>query len=343
MKIPHSSAFLVLLALAVSAAAAPTGSVPAGCLSTPVTNSTITSFGVPLLSLPTFVGFTTAVGTNTLTVSGVTWTTNQFATAGSPYFVTIRTGAEAGRTLLVTANTANTLTVDPEDTPLNTAGFAITANTDSFELYAGKTLGSLFGATATGGILTSGVQGGTSTATADNIYVPSGNSTVTYYFSTSLNFWVQDGTTTNANNLILYPDDGYTIYRNGATGSLNIATGRVPSSGKLLTKVPGGTITEISLRYPADTTLGALNFGSPGTWITGATDSSADNLGVWNSGGWYWQTYYKNTSNQWIEVGGDGTDQSNIPILTGTALQITKRGTATGSTSFLGQTLPYGF
>lgn len=342
MRIPNSSALLALVALALPAIAAPTGSVPAGCLTTPVTNGSISSFGVPLLSLPTFTGFTTAVGTNTLTVSGVTWTTNQFAAAGSPYFITIRTGAEAGRTLLVTANTANTLTVDAEDTPLNTAGFAVVANTDAFELYAGKTLGSLFGTTATSGTLSSGVQGGSSTATADNIYVPSGNSTVTYYFSTTLNFWVLDGTTTSANNLILYPDDGYLIYRNGATANLGFVTGRVPSS-KLLSKIPGGATTEISSRFPADTTLAGLNFGSPGTWITGTSDATADNLSVWNSGGWYWQTYYKNTSNQWIEVGGDGTDQSAIPIPTGSALQIVKRGTATGSTSFLGQALPYGF
>jgi len=332
---------LALLSLSFSQSfAAPTGAVPVGVLTYPVTYGTISSFGVPVLDLSKFTGFPSAVATNIITVSGVTWTANQFVTAG-PHFVTIRTGAEAGRTLRVTANGTNTLTVDTEDTVLTTAGFAL-ATTDSFELYAGDTIGTLLGSTADGsGVLSSGVKGGTSTANADNIYVPTGSGTMsTYFFSTSLGFWVQDGTTTNQNGLILYPDDGYLIYRNGGTGNLTLV-GRVPST-KLLNKFTGGITNSIALRFPADTTLGALSFGAPGTWITGTSDATADTVSVWVSSGWYWQTYFKNASNQWIEVGGDGTDQSAVIIPKGTSLQIGKKGTATGSASFFSQALPYG-
>jgi uncharacterized protein (TIGR02597 family) len=330
---------LALLSMAfTNSPAAPTAAAPVGWLNYPVTNGTITAFGVPVLDLPKFVGFTTAVAANTLTVSGVTWTVNQYS--ATPHFVTIRSGAQAGRTLRVTANTATVLTVDPEDTPLNTAGFAVTANTDSFELFAGDTLGTLFGSAADGtGTLPSGVKAGTSTTTADVIYIPSGTTWASYYFSTTLGFWVPDGGTTNQNNVILYPDDGFLVFRNGATGSLNMI-GRVPSS-KLLSKFPGGTTNFISLRFPADTTLAGLNFGAPGTWITGADDTVADTISIWNAPGYYWQSYFKNASNQWIEVGGDGSDQSSLVIPMGASIQIEKKGSATGSASFYSQALPY--
>jgi uncharacterized protein (TIGR02597 family) len=343
MRNPHHTSALLATLIAISLSgpisqAAPTASTPVGCMPYSVTNGTITAFGVPLLDLPKFRGFTTAVASNTLTVSGVTWTANQFVTAG-PHFVTIRSGAQAGRTLRVTANTTNVLTLDVTDTPLNTAGFAVTANTDAFELYAGDNLGSLLGTTATAGILPSGVKTGTSTANADVIYLPNGAVWDSYYFSSTLGFWVLDGTTTNQNGLILYPDDGYLIFRNGATGSLSLS-GRVPSS-KLLSNFPGGAASFISLRFPADTTLSGLNFGGPGTWITGASETAADTVSLWNSAGYYWQSYYKNTSNQWIEVGGDGTDQSSLVIPMGTSIQIDKKGTGTGVAAFFGQTLPY--
>lgn len=328
---------LFSLALGRESFAAPTATTPIGNLTYPVVNGAISSFGVPVLDVQKFTGFATSVTTNVITVTGVTWTASQFVT--TPHFVTIRTGPQAGRTLRVTANTTNTLTVDVEDTALNASGFVFSANTDSFELYAGDTLGTLFGSTATSGVLPSGVKGGTSTSDADNIYVPSGSSMATYFFNTTLGCWVLDGSSTNQNGLILYPDDGYLIYRNGADGNLTMI-GRVPST-KQLTKLPGGTTSSVSLRFPASVTLGNLNFGAPGTWITGATDSVADLVSVWNSAGWYWQSYYKDTSNQWIEVGGDGSDQSNVVIPMGASIQIDKRGTATGSASFVGQSLPY--
>lgn len=337
-----TSTFLAGLALMslvlTNSPAAPTAAAPIGWLTYPVTNGTITAFGVPVLDLQKFSGVTTAVAASTLTVSGVTWTANQYSS--TPHFVTIRTGAQAGRTLRVTANTTNVLTLDTEDTPLNTAGFAVTANSDSFELYAGDTLATLFGSTPDGGgILSSGVKAGTSSSTADVIYIPSGTTWASYYYSSTLGFWVADGGSTTQNNLILYPDDGFLIFRNGTTGSLNMI-GRVPSS-KLLSKFPGSTTNFISLRFPADTTLAGLNFGTPGTWITGADDTVADTVSIWNAPGYYWQSYYKNGSNQWIEVGGDGSDQSSLVIPMGASIQIGKKGSATGSASFYSQALPY--
>lgn len=317
----------------------PTASAPVGCMSYSVTSGATRAFGLPLLELSTLTGIASTVTSNTIGVTGVNWTANQFTSGGAVYFATVRTGSQAGRTLLVLGNTANTLTLDVEDTPLNTAGFVVTPGVDTFDLFQGDTLGSLFGTTADGsGNLPSGLKAGTSTSNADSIQLYNGSAFLRYYFSTTTGTWILNGSTTNQNGLILYPDDGMLFTRRGATGSLTFQ-GRVPST-KQLTKAPGGTTSVISLRFPTSTTLGNLNFGVPGTWITGSSSSVADNVSIWS--GSTWTVYYKNTSNQWRRSSGSSADQTNLAIPAGTSIRITKRGTATGSTSFLGQTLPYG-
>ncbi len=314
--------------------------VPVGCMTYTLTSGATISFGVPVLRLPTLTSTAATVTSNTLGVADSSWTPNQFVSGGSVYFAAIRSGAQAGRTLLVLGNTANTLTLDTEDTPLDAAGFAVSATVDNFELFQGDTLGSLFGSTPDGtGYLSSGLKGGTSTSNADSIQLFDGNAFVTYFFSTTVGSWVMvNGGNTNRNGLILYPDDGMLLKRRGPNGTLTLL-GRVPAT-RLLTKVPGGTSSATAIRFPADTTLGGLNFGSPGTWIAGSSSSSADTVGVWT--GSKWDTYYKNLSNRWIKTNGGSADQSALVIRSGTCIRITKKGSATGSASFLGQALPYG-
>lgn len=344
MKTTHSRILstltvLSLTALLTGANAQTAKTVPVGFMTYTLTTGTTSSFGVPLMDVTTFSGLISVAGSNTITATGVAWVTNQFATAGSPYFVTIKTGAQAGRTLLVTANDATTLTLDIEDTGLNAAGFAVIASTDTFELFQGETLGTLFGTAADGGgILTSGLKGAASPIFADGVQVYNGTRFVTYFFNTTVGNWVMvNGGSTSQNGFVLYPDDGLLITRRGPTASLTVL-GRVPSTG-LLTKLPGGTTTAVSVRFPTDTTLGGLSFAGPGTWLSGASPIFADTLSLWN--GTKWVPYFKNGSNQWIKVNGDGLDQSATVIPAGSAVQIIKRGSATGSATFFSQALPY--
>jgi hypothetical protein len=304
----------------------------------PVTSGAKISFGVPLFDLPVLTGFASSVTSNAIGVTNVNWTPNQFANPGTPCFVVIRTGAQAGRALLVVGNTSNTLTLDVEDAPLNTGGFAVAAGADTIELYQGDTLGSLFGSTVDGsGFLSSGLKAGTSMQNADGVQLWIGSGFVTYFFNTAVGTWVQSGGTTNQNGLILYPDDGMLINRRGPTGSLTFI-GRVPST-RLLTKFPGGTTSVVAIRFPADTTLGGLNYGAPGTWISGSSASVADTVSVWT--GSKWDTYFKNLSNQWIKSNGNGGDQSGLVIRAGSSIRIAKKGSATGSASYFSQALPY--
>jgi hypothetical protein len=306
----------------------------------PLTFGTTSSFGVPLLDLPTLTGFASSVTSNTIGAANVNWTPNQFVNGGAVYFVAIRTGAQAGRTLLVIGNTSNTLTLDVEDTPLNTAGFAVAAGADTIELFQGDNLGSLFGSTAdANGFLSSGLKGGTSTRNADGVQLFDGTAFVTYFFNTTVGTWVLNGGTTNQNGLILYPDDGMLITRRGPSGNLTIL-GRVPST-RLLTKFPGGTTSVVAIRFPADTTLGGLNFGAPGTWLAGSNANVADTVSLWT--GSKWETYFKNLSNQWIKANGSNADQSATVIRTGSSIRIVKKGSTTGSATYFSQALPYSF
>lgn len=345
MKTIHAKFFSAIAILSatvlLSGGSAQTAStVPVGFMTYTLTTGTTSSFGVPLMEVSTFSGLISAAGTNTISATGVAWTTNQFATAGNPYFVTIKTGAQAGRTLLVTANDATTLTLDVEDTNLDASGFAVVAATDTFELFQGDTLATLFGATADGsGLLASGIKGGANAFTADGVQFYNGIRFVTYFFNTTLGTWVMsNGGNTSQNNFILYPDEGMLITRRGPSTTLTV-TGRVPSTG-LKTKLPSGGVTStVSVRFPTDTTLAGLNFTGPGVWITGANAFVADTVSIWN--GIKWNPYFKNASGQWIKVNGDGSDQSSTVIPAGAAVQILKRGSATGSATFFSQALPY--
>jgi uncharacterized protein (TIGR02597 family) len=289
---------------------------------------------------PVFTGFASTVNPTSLSVTSGDWTANQFITPGKHYFVLIRTGQQAGRTLLVVGNTTDTLTLDVEDTNLNAAGFAVVAGVDSFELFEGNNIAGLFGSSAdANGILASGVKGGTASNNADGIQVYNGTSFSTYFFNTTLGYWVLvGGGTTNHNDLILYPDDGILLTRRGVTGTLTMS-GRTAAT-KLLTKFPGGTANVVTVRFPVATTLGTLNFGAPGTWLNGSSSSVADTVGLWN--GSRWILYYKNTSNRWVRNNGGSTDQSGVAIPAGHSIEVLKRGTATGGASFFSQSLPYG-
>ena len=338
----HATLLAVIVSLSLPCGnrlAQATSTVPVACMTYPLTSGTTSSFGVPLLDLPALTGFAATVTSNTIGVTNVSWTPNQFVNGGVVYFVAIRNGAQAGRTLLVIGNTSNTLTLDVEDTPLDTAGFAVAVGADSIELFQGDSLGSLFGSSANGsGFLSSGLKGGTTSTNADNVRLFNGSAFVTYFFNTTVGTWVRSGGgTTNQNGLILYPDDGMLIVRRAPNGNLTFL-GRVPST-RLLTKCPGGTTSVVAIRFPLDTTLGGLNFGAPGTWLAGSSASVADTVSVWT--GSKWQVYFKNLSNQWVRSNGGGGDQSATVIRAGSSIRIARKGSATGSASYLGQALPY--
>jgi len=314
---------------------------PAGFMPYTLAQNATASVGFPLTETPAFVGPVLSFTTNAIQAGGVAWTPGQFAVAGAPYFVAITSGQQVGRILPVTTNTTDTLTLDTGDTGLDASGFTLVtgATADTFELFAGYTLGTFFGTTAISGVLPSGIQGGTSAFTADGVQIYNGVKFVTFFFNTTVNAWTMvNGGTTDQTNTILPPGQGLLITRRGPTATLWLA-GRVPSTS-LLTKLPNASTTAVSVRFPTDTTLAGLAFSGPGTWIQSNSIFTADSVNLWN--GIKWVPYFKNTGGVWNVLNGGTADQGATVIPAGTAVLIIKRGTTnSGPSTFFSEALPY--
>ncbi len=345
-----SASLALLLSVLPSTGYSQANTPPVGVIVYTLTTGTTTPIGVPLLGEAVFSGTVSAVTANTLSTTDATWTAGEFTQLGAPYFALILSGGQTGRLLLVSGNTAGNATATPKipgsvtlavgTTNLTgdatTPGFAVAAG-DRFELFPGDTLATLFGDGSVSNPVQ--LQTGTSSFAADSVQIFNGVKWVSYFFHSTNNSWVNaTGTQTNQNNLVLYPDTGLLVARRGPTTTIAI-TGRAPTTN-LVTRIVGGTTSSVAVRFPTDTTLGALNFSNPGTWVASDDSFSADRVNLFN--GVKWVAYFKTlTGSIWKQVGGNGSDQSAKAIPAGSAVLIQKQGTATDSSSFFSQVLPY--
>jgi hypothetical protein len=358
----NSSFFFTVIALTIVVtplieAQTPINTVPEGA----VTYTLPAAGGITYLSTalevdPVYtgaVGSSISVTANTISVDGTApWTANQFASASSPYFVKFlsTTGSgnslESGRILLIQSNTTNTLTLDTTDhfgpsVPLTTTGFSVVAG-DTFEIFSADTLGTMFIENGTP-ILT----GGTTTTASDivSLYSQSLSRFVSYYYNTTAGFWEQIGTTTNANNTIIYPYSSVAITRRTRSGQTALPLtlmGRVPSVSHLI-KAPANTTTYNSTGYPVDMKLSQLNLGTTGEpWTEGATAQAADMVAVWNASLSRFDSYFQLTDGTWRKVGGGPGDVSTFTIPAGNMVIFVKRSSGgTGAGSFLVPAIPY--
>lgn len=335
-----SASLAVLLSVLPSTGYSQGATPPVGVVVYTLTSGATTSVGVPLFGDAVFSGSISAVTTNTLSTTDATFTAGDFAQAGAPHFALILTGGQTGRLLLVTANTTGSVTLAVGTTSLtgdaSTPGFAVAVG-DRFEIFPGDTLATLFGDGSVNNPVQ--LQKGTSSFTADTVQIFNGVKWISYFFHSTNNFWV-NATTGGAsqNDLVLFPDAGLLVGRRGPTTTIAI-TGRAPTTN-LLTRIVGGTTSSVAVRFPTDTTLGALNFSNPGTWVASDVAFSADRVNLFN--GVKWVAYYKTvTGSLWKQVDGDGSDQSGKVIPAGSSVLVQKQGSATDSASFFSQVLPY--
>jgi len=335
-----TASIALLLSMLPSTGYGQANTPPVGVIVYTLANGTTTSLGVPVLGEAVFSGKVSAVTTNTLSTTDATWTAGQFAQSGAPYFALLLSGGQTGRCFLVTANTASSVTLEIGTTNLNgdatSPDFSVAAG-DRFEIFPGDTLATLFG----DGTVTNPVQlqKGTSAFSADTVQIFNGVKWVPYFFHLTNNCWVNaTATGTNQNNLVLYPDAGLLVARRGPTTTIAIP-GRAPTTS-LVTRIAGGTTSSVAVRFPTDTTLGALNFSGPGTWVASDVALSADRVNLYN--GVKWVAYYKTvTGSIWRQVGGDDSDQGGKVIPAGSSVLIQKQGSAADSASFFSQALPY--
>ena len=271
-------------------------------------------------------GQVTGISANTISNSAAGWSASAFAVTGAPCFVRIKSGAAKGLTLLITANSATDLTVDPQGMDLTTLG--ITPNTDTYQIIAGDTLLSLFG---------TNTLGGTSADTADNVMYYNGSAWQTFYYNTTNNRWQQKGIGISANNFVLRPDAGLLFVRRATTSLSFTVTGAIPTSDlRYLVNNSGSTF--IANGFPTDTALSAVGYNNLPNWVSSPDGQSADLVMFWNGSSWQ-RFYYNSTNNRWQQV-GLGINANNFTIPAGKPVVIARIGSTSGS-ALLAHTIPY--
>lgn len=329
-------------AFLLAASLCPTSFCLAGDTSLPTTGVSVRTFAAtggtsrtefiaaPLLAQPIYAGPVASLTASTVTFSGTPFTSGALSQASSPYFAMVLTGLQAGRAMRVTANTANTLTLDTTENSvttinLNQAPAFTIAPGDTVQVFPADTLGNFFGdSVATLAVVT----GGTSSTTADlvQIYNKSTATFVSYFFNTTVNQWNRvGGGTASANSVILYPEGAVGITRRTSRPAALLGVpGDAPSTSPF-TKVTGGNTSVVtSLRYPVDLTLGsliptALNLSG---FTPGGSLTAGDNLAIYNSATNKWDSYYLNGST-WFNKSGINSNSVVVPAWT--AVSVFKR------------------
>jgi hypothetical protein len=312
----------VLMVTTLASATVTAYSPPVGGMTITVPAGQTRSWSIPLLHGSVGAGATVGrietVGTNFITDSSAGWTAGAFSTTANPYYLRIKTGASAGRVLLVntaSANTATQMNLKNDGTDLTQAGIATGVNGDIYELVLADTLSSLFGSTT--------LQGGPNSSTADVVQVWSGTAWQLFYYNTTDLRW-ELSTDTSASpsrdNFVLRPDRGILIARRAATALTMYVNGRVPdATPRYFQSRPG--VTFLSNGLPVGITLGTLSMQTiaPG-WIAGSdpttATSTADTIQVWSGTAWF-VFYYDSVNNRWqlnTDTGASPTRNTfNIP------------------------------
>lgn len=317
--------FAILLLLCVgSLSAAQVVSEPVGFLRINIPPSTLSTFSLPMQKNSVDVGSFTAVGTSTLTDSKSSWVNGQFSTTSNPYLIKILTGAAIGRNYLIAGNTVNQLTVDTKGASLT----GLVAVGDRYQIFAARTLGNTFGTTDVP------FQKNSDPALADNLRLWNGKSWENYYHNGVS--WLRTGSTSNQNDVIIYPDEGVQMSRRGNTPLTLTMAGEVSVISEQ-TQCVGPAMTFAANRYPVDVTLVSLGLKLLPNWTSGASTTTADYVQLRLKGGWvkYWHT-----GTSWVKSGST-VSQDNAIIPQGAAYYVYRKSSSVGLNDFATQAAPY--
>ena len=339
---------LSLVASLISAEASSSVSVatiPTGLISTTVTAGTTSHLSVPFTAQPIYTSAVTAVTANTISVgdSPAPFTMN-LAAATAPYLVKFLSGTEMGRVVLITANPTTTLTLDTTDNSngsvaLTDSTFAVAVG-DTFEIVPATTLASMFGDNSAQSPLT--LTGSSSIFTSDtvSIYNTSLSRWVAFYFNTSANCWQTSGSTTSANNTVLFPYSALTITRNSGQANAPVTlSGRVAEVPVLVKSLGQGVASHVSTGYATDLMLSQIKLGAG--WVKSASIYTASTLSVWNPSLNRFNTYYQLPDSTWRLSTDAVTDQSGTVIAAGSSLTVVNQQNLSGGATFLASAMPY--
>jgi len=280
--------------------------------------------GLPFTRPSVYFGQVVTAGSSSFKAQAPNWTGAQFTK--TPHFVKIRSGAGAGRTFLISANTGDTLSVDAEGQSLD----ALAPPETSFEIFPAHTLESTFGGVSTAVRL----QTGATEAEGDVVRMLGGTQWSSYFHDGTS--WRKTGSKDVQNNVVIRPEQGVFLVSKSNRG-LDVPLGGVVSVKPELTPIPGTGDAFVAMRFPLANTLAGLQIqGLPG-WKTAAAASQADKVMLWNGASW---NIYYHTGANWEQV-GSFANQNTAPVPVGGAFLLRRVG-STGA-SLLPSAVPFAY
>jgi len=265
-----------------------------------------------------------ATESQTITVTGTSWTATQWTTEPHLVYITDSATPAGEEAFLITGSpTATTLTVSTTSDLLTLpgGGARFPAST-TITIRKACTLGNLFGTTASD--LTS----------SDRIYL--WNDTIWNEYAYSSPEWY-DVTAGGllATNHVVFPSEGILIQRNSAATQLTLF-GDVPAKPQVST-ISGNGLTLLSSRFPVGTPvtgtlLPSLNIQGLSSW------TATDRLYILNGGIW---TEFAYSAPNWFNVTAGGTDANSEVVEPSSAIFLSRTGNVTTDTDTATFDLPY--
>jgi len=298
--------------------------IPAGTASNP----TVAVLAMPLQNEVTFSGLATAVDASTVSFDAPGWTTDEFAAEATPYgLFTTADSAYPGKCFLITANTANTLTVDTASEGLDLTDFA--AINDRLVIRRLDTLGSAFGTTEPV------VYAKLIPSQADNILIQNGTSWETYWHNET--GWKTYGTAEDQNNKVIKPDQGILLLRRDTT-DLDLSIIGTVADTNVSSYLASSGLLFLGNPFPVETKLVDFNLHSLPGWVSNNIPTNADRIYIRDASSGSWKTFWHNNT-EWRTY-GTGEGQDEYPIAAGQALLI-ERSSAAANSDIISNLMPY--
>jgi len=290
----------------------------------------LTAISATLRNSISYQGTATSVGTfatdaQPLETGVTTWTANQWTTEAHLCYIENAAGAEEAYLITAMDEATGQLTL--------ATTFDISTRytaTPTYRIVKAHTLGDLFGKDSA----TVPFQQSTDTDQADLLYIWDGNTWDTYYHNATN--WKKIGLFGNAENTVIFPDEGIFILRRATTDIILTLNGSVPTKNQITT-IPGEAQAFISNRFPVGSTVADLGFETLPNWSKSTDTDLADKFYIWD--GNTWDTYYHNGTD-WKKIGLFGAADTQ-PIAADSAIFVSRGSAALSVTSDNTHTLPY--
>tara|TARA_B100001093_G_C26822611_1_gene1012554 strand:- start:1120 stop:2133 length:1014 start_codon:yes stop_codon:yes gene_type:complete len=317
------SCLFAFVSQAQSVSSTPVGYVTQTISAGTGTGRVFTPIALPLYSPSSVANATGAIGS--VSATGFTVTGASFPSlsdAATPYAVRITSGTLAGVNLHISANTADSITVDFSLSSVSSTSGLVAD--DTYEIIEVDTLNSLLGGPADEVIFSAATQ-----ADADVVYVFSGGAWLSYFHNGTN--WVRKSgrSTIISDDLPLTADRAILFSRISASSTSYILTGTVPSTNSTL-KLNGSGLSYLANNTPTDITLANLGLEAVTGFENGAT---GDSIYLYTNGSWL---KYNFDGTNWIRKSGRSTIISNdIVIPSGTGFVFSKNGSASEASASL--------